>query len=109
MRIPIEQLEVQVAEEWQVGDMILDLNEIITLLREGGMGKVYRVYHCGSNLDLAVKCPKGKVYANQQGKDEYIREAETLVELGLRPGIAPQKLDSILRGRVISRKEVQTW
>ncbi len=84
---PLEQLEAQVAEEWRMGDVILDLYEITALLGEGGMGKVYRAHHRGWNLDLAVKCPKTEVFASQQGKEDYIREAETWIELGLHPHI----------------------
>ncbi len=85
---PLDQLEAQVAEEWEVGDVILNLYEITALLGEGGMGKVYRVHHRGWNLDLAVKCPKAEVFASQHGKDDYIREAETWISLGLHPYIA---------------------
>ena len=84
---PLEQLEAQVAQKWQVGNVILDLYEITSLLGEGGMGKVFRVHHRGWNLDLAVKCPKASIFASQQGKDDYIREAETWINLGLHPHI----------------------
>jgi serine/threonine protein kinase len=32
------------SQEWQTGEVILDLYEVKRLLGEGGMGKVYRVY-----------------------------------------------------------------
>jgi len=85
---PIHQLEEQAPAEWQVGDVILDLYEITALLGEGGMGKVFRAHHRGWNLDLAVKCPKAIVFASARGKEDYIREAETWINLGLHPHIA---------------------
>jgi len=85
---PIDELEKQSPAEWQIGDVILDLYEITALLGEGGMGKVFRAHHRGWNLDLAVKCPKATVFASAQGKEDYIREAETWINLGLHPHIA---------------------
>jgi WD40 repeat protein/serine/threonine protein kinase len=84
---PIEKLEALASAEWQVRDVILDLYEITALLGEGGMGKVFRAHHRGWNLDLAVKCPKAELFAAAQGKEDYVREAETWINLGLHPHV----------------------
>jgi len=70
------------------GQTLLDTYQVIGLLGEGGMGKVYRVHHNGWNMDMAVKQPKPEMFKNQKRKADFIREAETWVDLGLHPHIA---------------------
>lgn len=70
---------------WQVGDIILDQYEVTGILGEGGMGTVYKVHHRGWKTDLAVKSPKPEIFAKAGGKENFIREAETWVNLGLHP------------------------
>ncbi len=77
--------EDAVAAEWKVGDVILDLYEVKGLLGEGGMGKVYKVHHKGWNVDLAVKSPRPDILAKANGKDNFVREAETWINLELHP------------------------
>jgi WD40 repeat protein len=79
--------EAQVALDWKVGDVILDQYEVIDLLGEGGMGKVYKVHHRGWNTDLAVKCPKPEELKRAGGAANFTRECETWVNLGLHPHI----------------------
>ena len=71
--------------EWQVGDVVLDLYEVTAVLGEGGMGRVYRVRHRGWDVDLAVKTPLAAVLQAAGGADNFEREAETWVNLGLHP------------------------
>ncbi|MHB2020902.1 MAG: protein kinase, partial [Candidatus Xenobia bacterium] len=73
----------QVAVEWQIGDVVLNLYEVRSLLGEGGMGKVYRVHHRGWDVDLAVKSPRPEIFTQNEGQADFIREAETWVNLGL--------------------------
>ncbi|MHC4401783.1 MAG: protein kinase domain-containing protein [Planctomycetota bacterium] len=84
------------SEIWNVGDAILDVYEVKPLgteserekhYAEGGMGVVYRVYHRGWDLDLAVKSPKAEIFETEQGKRDFERECKTWVELGLHPNI----------------------
>jgi len=77
--------EEAVAAEWAEGDVILDLYEVAELLGEGGMGKVYRVRHRGWNLDLAVKSPRRGFFQTQEQKQNFVRECETWIALGLHP------------------------
>ena len=70
---------------WRPGDVILNLYEVIGVLGEGGMGTVYKVRHRGWNMDLAVKSPKPKVLSRSGGAENFEREAETWVNLGLHP------------------------
>jgi WD40 repeat protein/serine/threonine protein kinase len=70
-----------------VGDTILDLYDVTALLGEGGMGKVYKVHHRGWAVDLAVKSPRPEIFAHAGGQENFVREAETWVNLGLHPHI----------------------
>lgn len=72
---------------WQSGEVILDHYEVRSKVGEGGMGSVYHVYHRGWKQDLAVKRPKPELFAKEGGKQDFIREAETWVNLALSPHI----------------------
>jgi WD40 repeat protein/serine/threonine protein kinase len=72
---------------WQPGDVVLDLYEVRGVLGQGGMGRVYRVWHRGWGLDLAVKAPLDAVLEAAGGADLFEREAETWVSLGLHPHV----------------------
>jgi WD40 repeat protein len=76
------------AREWSRGDVLLDLYVVMGLLGEGGMGRVYKVHHRGWNVELAVKSPKAEIFARAGGKDDFVREAETWVSLGLHAHVA---------------------
>jgi WD40 repeat protein len=75
-------------ESWHPGDVILDLYEVREVFTSGGMGLVYRVHHRGWNIDLAVKCPRPEFFRHEQDKENFEREAETWVKLGLHPHTA---------------------
>jgi serine/threonine protein kinase len=73
--------------EWKPGDVILDTYEVLDLLGQGGMGKVYRVHHKSWNMDLAVKSPLPGLFNEEKSVENFIREAETWVNLNLHPNI----------------------
>jgi serine/threonine protein kinase len=70
---------------WNVGDIILDRYEVKQVFTGGGMGLVYRIRHLDWNIDLAVKCPRPEFFKSQQQIEDFEREAETWVNLGLHP------------------------
>ncbi len=86
-RKSLEQAEAQVAEEWKVGDVILDLYEVKEELGEGGFGKVHRVRHRGWNTDLAVKSLRKDLIKDKVQRKTFIHECEGWVNLGLHPQI----------------------
>jgi serine/threonine protein kinase len=79
--------EAQVAAEWKVGDVILDLYEVRHVHEGGGMGLVYRVHHRGWKVDLAVKSPRRDYFKTEVQKENFTRECETWINLGLHPHI----------------------
>jgi len=76
-----------VPAEWNVGDVILGLYEVKGIHQGGGMGLVYRVFHRGWNIDLAVKSPRPEFFQTERQKGDFIRECETWINLGLHPHI----------------------
>jgi WD40 repeat protein len=72
---------------WKVGDTILDLYDVTALLGRGGMGDVFRVRHRGWGIDLAVKTPRAEILDDDEGRDAFVREAETWAELGVHPHV----------------------
>ena len=85
--LPAADTDAAVPVVWHTGDVILDQYEVKGVLGEGGMGRVYRVHHRSWNVDLAVKRPKPAVFVREGGKESFIREAETWVNLGLHPHV----------------------
>ncbi|MEE8218622.1 MAG: protein kinase, partial [Vicinamibacteria bacterium] len=73
--------------DWQPGEVVLGLYDVLGVLGQGGMGRVYRVRHRGWGLDLAVKAPLPAVLEAAGGADLFEREAETWVNLGLHPHV----------------------
>jgi WD40 repeat protein len=82
-----ESAESQVPAEWNVGDVILGLYEVKGIHEGGGMGLVYRVFHRGWNMDLAVKSPRPEFFHTERQKENFVRECETWINLGLHPHI----------------------
>lgn len=77
--------EADVPVEWKVDDVILNLYEVKEIFTSGGMGLVYRVHHRNWNMELAVKSPRPEMLAKAGGVENFEREAETWVNLGLHP------------------------
>jgi serine/threonine protein kinase/WD40 repeat protein len=61
-----------------------DMYEPRALLGEGGMGRVYRVFHRGWGIDLAVKVPR-KAELDERARKTVVNEAEAWSALGLHP------------------------
>ncbi len=51
------------------------------------MGKVFRVHHTTWNVDLAMKQPHAKLFETEAQKQNFIRECEAWINLGLHPHI----------------------
>lgn len=80
-------LDTDLPDRWQPGDTIAELYAVKDVIGAGGMGLVYRVHHAGWDLDLAVKSPRPEVLAWSGAIEEFEREAQTWVNLGLHPHI----------------------
>ncbi|SEC81007.1 WD40 repeat [Amycolatopsis tolypomycina] len=75
-------------EVWRRGDVILDLYEVLDVVRTGGRGLVHQVRHRGWDVDLAVKTPRRALLRSPEAVRDFEREAEVWVGLGLHPHIA---------------------
>ncbi|MCP4699325.1 MAG: protein kinase [Gammaproteobacteria bacterium] len=76
-------MHISPARQWQTGDLLLGLYEVREILGAGGFGLVYRVFHRQWHKDLAVKSPRQEILATTGGMEDFEREAETWVKLGL--------------------------
>ena len=81
----IKAAEAEISPEWNKGDVILDLYEVKDVHTAGGMGLVYKIHHCGWNMDLAVKSPRPDYFKTDQQKENFVSECETWINLGLHP------------------------
>ncbi|TNF91360.1 MAG: hypothetical protein EP297_16075, partial [Gammaproteobacteria bacterium] len=101
--------------EWQINDVLLNLYVVKEILGQGGFGKVYRLFHQAWELDLAVKTPNQKAIAAAGGVENFEREAETWVNLGLHPHTVScyyvRRIDNIPRvfSEYVSGGDLSGW
>ena len=76
-------------EQIRRGDEILQTYRVEDDAIHGGMGSVWRVHHSGWNVDLAMKRPQPRFFAegSEQRKADFIAECEHWINLGLHPNI----------------------
>ena len=76
-------------ERIQNGDRILETYEVTSDAISGGMGSVWRVHHQNWNTDLAMKRPQPRFFAegSESRKEQFIKECENWINLGLHPNI----------------------
>lgn len=77
--------EANVPSQWNVGERIINLYQVSGILGTGGFGQVYKVKHLEWNIDLAVKTPKQEIIDASGGVENFEKEAQTWVNLGLHP------------------------
>jgi tetratricopeptide (TPR) repeat protein len=78
-------VEDLVPVDWKVGDCILDEFDVTGIVGKGGMGIVYKIYHRQSKGTLIVKSPRPEIFVREGGKENFIREAETWMNLRRHP------------------------
>lgn len=71
----------------EIGDFLLDTYSVESDVIEGGMGTVWRVSHTGWKIDLAMKRPKVNLFQTETQKDDFTRECNAWINLGLHPNI----------------------
>ena len=76
-------------EEIRKGDPILNTYKVLDDAIHGGMGSVWRVHHESWNVDLAMKRPQPRFFAegSEKRKEEFIAECENWIDLGLHANI----------------------
>lgn len=73
--------------DWRLGDVVLGQYEVTGVVRSGGMGVVYRVWHRGWSTDLAMKVPRPELVATARGRAAFEGEAGSWVDLGAHPNV----------------------
>ena len=76
-------------ERLEKDNTILGTYKIISDPISGGMGSVWQVHHESWNMDLAMKRPRPKYFAEggAERKKNFLRECENWIRLGLHPNI----------------------
>ena len=72
---------------YEKGMLLLDTYRIDSDEIRGGMGAVWRVHHTGWNVDLAMKRPQPRMFADETAKKNFINECQSWINLGLHPNI----------------------
>ncbi len=76
-------------EEIGKDNMILDIYRVTSDAINGGMGSVWKVRHTGWDVDLAMKRPQPRFFAegSRERKENFIAECEHWIDLGLHQNI----------------------
>ena len=76
-------------EEIRKGGKILETYTVLSDAVDGGMCSVWRVHQENQDMDLAMKRPQPRIFAEAGDgrKEEFIRECENRISLGLHPNI----------------------
>ncbi len=112
--------DAEAPPNWETGDLIADLYEVMGTLGSGGMGVVYRVYHRGWNTDLAVKSPLSKVLRYPEWVDRFVKECQTWINLEPHPntvcchyvralGGVPRIFAEYVEGSNLGRQITKRW
>ena len=83
---PAASSQNQAPPDWQPGLQLLDDYEIVKVLGEGGMGKVYLVRSLSSGSQFAVKRAKGMREADRKA---FLAELQTWIDLPDHPNLVP--------------------
>ncbi len=75
------------SDPWAVGDVVDGRYQVLQVAGVGGMGQVLRVRHLQWGVDLAVKRPKAEWFETAAQRENFVKEAETWVSVGLHPNI----------------------
>ena len=87
--------EIEVKQESISNEKIVNGTELLGMYKvtsdaiRGGMGSVWRVHHKDWNVDLAMKRPLPRFFAegSEKRKENFIRECESWINLGMHPNI----------------------
>ena len=76
-------------ETIQKDDELLETYKVLSDAIPGGMGSVWKVHHRSWNVELAMKRPQPRFFAegSEARKEEFIKECENWINLGLHPNI----------------------
>jgi serine/threonine protein kinase len=76
-------------EEIKKGNSVLGTYKVLDDAIHGGMGSVWRVHHESWNTNLVMKRPQPRFFAegSEARKEEFIKECENWINLGLHPNI----------------------
>lgn len=72
---------------WLPGEVVEDRYRIDRIF-SGAMGKVYIAEHLSWGIWMAIKVPKPEVWADSEGLQRILTEANSWISLGLHPNIA---------------------
>ncbi len=72
---------------WHPGDVIMNLYDVLDVLGTGATAVVYRVHHREWNVHLAVKTPRPETLQAAGSTENFEREAQTWVNMGLHPHV----------------------
>ena len=80
-------MQVEISKSWQVGDILLDLYQIIETLGDNSVATVYKVRHLGWNIDLMLQIPEEKILQSIGGTENFEAQIKHWVDLAMHPNL----------------------
>jgi len=81
------ELEKAVPSKWKKGDRILDIYEVMDLIEEDSLSKIYKILHLKWNIFLMVRAFRPDVIDGEKEKDSLIEECNRWRDMGIHPNI----------------------
>ncbi len=78
-------MPTQISKNWQVGDVILDLYQVLEVIGDNTVASIYKVRHLGWNAELLVQVFQPKVVQQIGGQENFQAQMKAWVDLGMHP------------------------
>lgn len=78
-------MEIETFKNWQVGDVLLDLYQVLEILGDTQVASLYKVRHLGWNQDLMMKVPQPKILQAMGGPENFAEQIKVWADLGRHP------------------------
>lgn len=81
--IPADARMAEVLTEPEQGDLLPTIQgyEVIARLGQGALGEVYRAKQLGTNRDVAIKCIRPELHADEKVRTLFVREASIATQM----------------------------
>ena len=78
-------MQIQISKNWQVGDVFLDLYQVLEIIGDSTVATLYKVRHLGWNTELLVQVPQPKIVQQIGGPENFEAQVKVWVDLGMHP------------------------
>ncbi len=78
---------MQISKNWQVGDVFLNLYQVLEILGDNNVASLYKVRHLSWDTELLVQVPQPKIVQLFGGPENFEAQVKVWVDLGMHPNL----------------------